>query len=126
MSSFFSTPQPQQPQPLFQPQQQQQPFQQSSPFFQPQQQQQLQIPQPQQQFQQQQQQLQQQQQQQQQRQPFLFTNEKTPARYSTKWADLHPDSQKIMLQIEEWILEYRDESQRLDQCSRLYDSSVSN
>lgn len=26
----------------------------------------------------------------------------------------------------ERILEYRDESQRLDQCSRLYDSSVSN
>ncbi|XP_022751315.1 nuclear pore complex protein NUP58-like [Durio zibethinus] len=123
MSSFFSTPQPQQPQPLFQPQQQQQPFQQSSPFFQPQQQQQqqqqqLQFPQP-----QQQQQLQQQQQQ----QPlFLFTNDKTPANYSTKWADLHPDSQKILLQIEERILEYRDESQRLDQCSRLYDSSVSN
>lgn len=30
------------------------------------------------------------------------------------------------MQIEERILEYRDESQRLDQCSRLYDSSVSN
>ncbi|KAM2008771.1 hypothetical protein EV1_003387 [Malus domestica] len=29
-------------------------------------------------------------------------------------------------QIEERILWYRDESQRLDQCSRLYDSSVSN
>jgi len=26
----------------------------------------------------------------------------------------------------ERILEYRDESQRLDQCSRLYDSSISN
>jgi hypothetical protein len=26
----------------------------------------------------------------------------------------------------ERILEYRDESQRLDQCNRLYDSSVSN
>ncbi|XVE87207.1 hypothetical protein DITRI_Ditri18aG0097600 [Diplodiscus trichospermus] len=123
MASFFATPQPQQPQPLFQPQQQQQPFQQSSPFFQPQQQQQqLQFPQPQQQFQQQQQQLQQQRQQ----QLFLFTNDKTPANYSTKWADLHPDSQKFLLQIEERILEYRDESQRLDQCSRLYDSSVSN
>ncbi|XP_021273914.1 nuclear pore complex protein NUP58 [Herrania umbratica] len=123
MSSFFSTPQPQQPQPLFQPQQQQQPFQQSSPLFQPQQQQQqqqLQFPQQHQQFQQQQQQ------QQPQQQLFLFTNEKTPASYSTKWADLHPDCQKILLQIEERILEYRDESQRLDQCSRLYDSSVSN
>ncbi|KAI7730995.1 hypothetical protein M8C21_018250, partial [Ambrosia artemisiifolia] len=57
---------------------------------------------------------------------FLFTNEKTPASYGTKWADLHPDSQKFLLQIEERILEYRDESQRLDQCGRLYDSSVSN
>ncbi|KAJ1415237.1 putative nuclear pore complex protein [Sesbania bispinosa] len=50
----------------------------------------------------------------------------TPASYSTNWADLHPDSQKFLLQIEERILEYRDESQRLDQCSRLYDSSISN
>lgn len=65
-------------------------------------------------------------QQQQQQQLFIFTNDKAPASYGTKWADLHPDSQKILLQIEERILEYRDESQRLDQCSRLYDSSVSN
>lgn len=67
-----------------------------------------------------------QQQQPQQQQLFIFTNDKAPASYGTKWADLHPDSQKILLQIEERILEYRDESQRLDQCSRLYDSSVSN
>lgn len=57
---------------------------------------------------------------------FLFTNDKTPASYGTKWADLHPDSQKVLLVIEERILEYRDESQRLDQCSRLFDSSVRN
>ncbi|GLU19967.1 hypothetical protein SLE2022_361870 [Rubroshorea leprosula] len=131
MSFSFLTPQPQQPQSLFSTPQQPQPFQQSSPFFsQPplqQQQQQLQFPQQTQQFQQQQQQQQQQPpQQQQQQQQFLFTNDKAPANYSTKWADLHPDSQKILLQIEEKILEYRDESQRLDQCSRLYDSSVSN
>ncbi|GAB4847031.1 Nucleoporin p58/p45 [Ancistrocladus abbreviatus] len=87
------------------PQQQQSPFQ----------------SQPQQQFQIQQQQLQQQQQ-----QLFLFTKERTPATYGTKWDDLHPDSQKVLLQIEERILEYRDESQRLDQCTRLFDSSVSN
>lgn len=31
-----------------------------------------------------------------------------------------------MRHYRERILEYRDESQRLDQCSRLYDSSVSN
>lgn len=112
--SLFATPQQQQPQ-------QQSPFQpqQTSLFF-PQQQQQ------QQQFQQQQFQQQQQQQQQPQQQLFLFTNDRTPASYSTSWADLHPDSQKILLQIEERILEFRDESQRLDQCSRLYDSSVSN
>ncbi|KAF2283658.1 hypothetical protein GH714_013390 [Hevea brasiliensis] len=57
---------------------------------------------------------------------FSLPRDKAPANYSTKWADLHPDSQKLLLQIEEQILEYRDESQRLDQCSRLYDSSVSN
>ncbi|PRQ47811.1 putative nucleoporin p58/p45 [Rosa chinensis] len=99
-----------------QPQQQQQQQQQQSPF-QPQQfqsQSPLQFQPPPQQQQQQQQQL------------FLFTNDKTPASYGTKWADLHPDSQKILLQIEERILGYRDESQRLDQSSRLYDSSVSN
>ncbi|XP_042974749.1 nuclear pore complex protein NUP58 [Carya illinoinensis] len=127
--SMFSTPQPQQQQQLFQPQAQT--FQQSSPFFpqqqQQQQQQQLQLFQPPQQQQQQQQQFQQQQQQQQQQQHlFLFTNDKTPANYGTKWSDLHPESQKILLQIEERILEYRDESQRLDQCTRLYDSSVCN
>ncbi|RVX23213.1 Nuclear pore complex protein NUP58 [Vitis vinifera] len=122
--SLFSSPQPQQPQQLFQPQPQpQQPFQQPNPFLQQQQQQQQQ----QQLQQQQQQQFQQPQFQQQQQQPlYLFTNDKAPATYSTKWADLHPDSQKFLLQIEERILEYRDESQRLDQCGRLYDSSVSN
>lgn len=110
--SGFST-QPQQN--LFQPQSQPNSFQQTNLFQQTQQQQQ----QPQQfQFQQQQQQ--------QQQQLYLLTNDKTPATYNTKWADLHPDSQKILLQIEERILEFRDESQRLDQCSRLYDSSVSN
>ncbi|XP_068657041.1 nuclear pore complex protein NUP58-like [Aristolochia californica] len=102
--SFFApTPQPQQQQSLFQTPPQ------SSPFIQ---QQQLQQQQPQQQLQQQ--------------QFYLFTSDKSPAHYNTKWSDLHPDSLKILLQIEERILEYRDESQRLDQCSRLYDSSVTN
>ncbi|XP_019421984.1 PREDICTED: nuclear pore complex protein NUP58-like isoform X2 [Lupinus angustifolius] len=121
--SLFSTPQQQsQQQNLFQPQQQQQQQQQQSPF----QQSSFFQQQPQQQQQQQQQfQAQQQQQQQHQNQMFLFTNDKTPASYSTSWTDLHPDSQKFLLQIEERILEYRDESQRLDQSSRLYDSSVS-
>lgn len=68
----------------------------------------------------------QQQQQQQQEQIHLFTTEKTPVTYQTKWADIHPDSQKLLLQIEERILEYRNESERLDQCVRLYDTSALN
>ncbi|CAH9084202.1 unnamed protein product [Cuscuta europaea] len=114
--AFSFTPQPQQQTSLFQTppsQPQPSPFSQVNPFSQ--------TPQPQFNFQ-----PQQQQQQQQLQQLFLFTNSKTPATYGTKWADLHPDSQKVLLKIEEKILEYRDESQRLDQCSRLYDSSVSN
>ncbi|WCJ31044.1 Nuclear pore complex protein NUP58 [Euphorbia peplus] len=122
--SLFTTPQ-QQPLSLFQSQPQQ--FQQSSSLFPQQQQQQQQQPQQfLQQFQQQQQQIQQPSQQHHHHQLYLFTNDKAPANYSTKWADLHPDSHKVLLQIEERILEYRDESQRLDQCSRLYDSSISN
>ncbi|KAL8167367.1 hypothetical protein V2J09_008866 [Rumex salicifolius] len=103
--SLFSTPQQQQ----------------VSPFQFPNQQQQQQ---PQSLFSQQQQQFQQHQQQTQ--QFFLFTKDRAPAGYSTKWEDLHPDSQKVLLQIEEKVLEHRDESQRLDQCSRLFDSSISN
>uniref|UniRef100_A0A1J3GH66 Nuclear pore complex protein NUP58 n=1 Tax=Noccaea caerulescens TaxID=107243 RepID=A0A1J3GH66_NOCCA len=135
--NLFSTPQQQQqqqqqtPQSLFPTQQQMfqpPPQPQSNSFFSPQPQPQQQAPsfQPQQfQLQQQQQQQNQNQQQQQVQQLYLFTNDKAPASYSTKWADLHPDSQKLLLQIEEKVLEYRSESQRLDQCSRLYDSSVS-
>ncbi|XP_022894930.1 nuclear pore complex protein NUP58 isoform X2 [Olea europaea var. sylvestris] len=107
--SFTPQPQPQQQSP-FQPS----PFSQTTPFQQPHQFQ----------FQPQQPQLQQQQTQHPQ-QLYLLTSDKSPATYSTKWDDLHPDSRKLLLQIEEKILEYRDESQRLDQCSRLYDSSVS-
>ncbi|KFK30341.1 hypothetical protein AALP_AA7G249000 [Arabis alpina] len=105
-NTFFSQPpqqQQQQTQSLFPPQQQQSP----SLFQFPQQQQQIQ------------------QQQQVQQQLYLFTNDRAPANYSTKWTDLHQDSQKVLLQIEEKILESRSESQRLDQCNRLYDSSVS-
>jgi len=89
--SLFATPQQQQ-------QPQQSPFQpQQTSLFLPQSQQQQFQPQQQQQFQPQQQQ---QQAQQAQQQLFLFTNDRTPASYSTNWADLHPDSQKILLQIE--------------------------
>ncbi|GBG59885.1 hypothetical protein CBR_g66690 [Chara braunii] len=44
-----------------------------------------------------------------------------PVSFSSKWEDIHPDSQRLLLQIEERILEYRDESRRLDQCQRLHD-----
>ncbi|KAH9306635.1 hypothetical protein KI387_011039 [Taxus chinensis] len=104
-----------------------------APSFQEQQQQQFQQQQQQQQFQQQQQQFQQQQQQQQQHASgqnqqhiHLFTNERTPVTFQTKWADIHPDSQKLLSQIEERILQYRHESQMLDQCGRLYDISALN
>ncbi|KAJ4872240.1 Nuclear pore complex protein NUP58 [Raphanus sativus] len=56
---------------------------------------------------------------------YLFTNDKAPASYSTEWTDLHPDSQNLLLEIEKKIMEYRTESQRLDQSSRLFDSSIS-
>ncbi|KAF8085343.1 hypothetical protein N665_0671s0021 [Sinapis alba] len=115
----FSTPQQPQktPQSPFQtPQQISQP--QCNPFFSQPQQQQTPSFQPQQSQQQQQQRHQQQ-------QLYLFTNDKAPASYSTELTDLHPDSQKLLLEIEKKISEYRSESQRLDQCSRLYDSSIS-
>ncbi|CAN7033523.1 unnamed protein product [Brassica rapa subsp. trilocularis] len=61
----------------------------------------------------------------QQQQLYLFTNDDAPASYSTEWTDLHPDSQKLLLEIEKKILEYSSESQRLDQCNRLDVSSLS-
>ncbi|XP_078442310.1 hydroxyproline-rich glycoprotein family protein [Wolffia australiana] len=57
---------------------------------------------------------------------FLSKADKSPATYNTKWEELHADSQKYLLEIEARILEYRSESQRLDQCSRLSDSSITN
>uniref|UniRef100_A0A8R7RE19 Uncharacterized protein n=1 Tax=Triticum urartu TaxID=4572 RepID=A0A8R7RE19_TRIUA len=57
---------------------------------------------------------------------MLYTKEGKPAGYNTKWDELHADSQKALLQIEDKIREYKDESERLDQCSRLHDSSISN
>ncbi|KAG0474183.1 hypothetical protein HPP92_016040 [Vanilla planifolia] len=58
-------------------------------------------------------------------QMYLFTNDRSPASYGTKFEDLHPDSQKFLLKIEERIKEYKDECQRLEQNSRLFDSSMS-
>lgn len=57
---------------------------------------------------------------------MLYTTDMKPAGYNTKWEELHAESQKALLQIEDKIRDYRDESERLDQCSRLYDSSISN
>ena len=66
------------PSPFQQQQQQQQP---SFQFEQPQSQFQVQLPQ----------------------QPtFLFKADKSPATYNTKWEELHPDSQKYLLEIE-WV-----------------------
>ncbi|ONM55422.1 Nuclear pore complex protein NUP58 [Zea mays] len=86
----------------FQPQPQQQPQQQVAPAAQPQQ------PQPQHQ------------------KLMLYTTDMKPAGYNTKWEELHAESQKALLQIEDKVRDYRDECERLDQCSRLYDSSISN
>uniref|UniRef100_A0A0D9XEE8 Uncharacterized protein n=1 Tax=Leersia perrieri TaxID=77586 RepID=A0A0D9XEE8_9ORYZ len=61
-----------------------------------------------------------------QQQLMLYTADGKPAGYNTKWEELHSESQKALLQIEDKIREYRDESERLDQCSRLHDSSISN
>ncbi|CAN6204638.1 unnamed protein product [Urochloa humidicola] len=65
-------------------------------------------------------------QQQQQQKLMLYTTDMKPAGYNTKWEELHAESQKALLQIEDKVREYKDESERLDQCSRLYDSSISN
>ncbi|KAF8410585.1 hypothetical protein HHK36_003117 [Tetracentron sinense] len=46
-------------------------------------------------------------------------------RSSSRLSESSPSDRKCFV-CRERILEYRDESQRLDQCSRLYDSSVSN
>ncbi|MCO5574653.1 hypothetical protein L7F22_028443 [Adiantum nelumboides] len=65
-------------------------------------------------------------QQHQQQHVHLLTKDKVPVSYHSKWADLHPDSQNFFLQVEARILEYRDESRRLDECDRLFDSLALN
>ncbi|KAM1369814.1 hypothetical protein TB2_040230 [Malus domestica] len=73
------------------------------------------------------------------RKPYTFTADlltwsETPlafissqcGRHSLPHQPRHQCHLRHLPQIEERILGYRDESQRLDQCSRLYDSSVSN
>lgn len=53
----------------------------------------------------------------------LFTTAKMPVSYQTKWADLSPESQQLLLNIEERVQEYREESRRLEQRERIADSS---
>ncbi|KAJ1293451.1 hypothetical protein BS78_01G069400 [Paspalum vaginatum] len=56
----------------------------------------------------------------------LYTVDRGAAGYETKWKELHPDSQRLLLQIEDKIREYRDDSEQLDQCSHLADLSLCN
>ncbi|KAG6473119.1 nuclear pore complex protein NUP58-like isoform X1 [Zingiber officinale] len=57
-------------------------------------------------------------------QALLLATDGEPAGYDSKFEDLHPESQNILLQLEAWIYEYKAESNRLDQCSRLFGSSA--
>ncbi|RCV40741.1 hypothetical protein SETIT_9G079300v2, partial [Setaria italica] len=54
---------------------------------------------------------------------MLYTVDGGAAGYETRWEELHPVSQGLLLRIEDNIREYRDDSERLDQCSRLDDLS---
>ncbi|KAG0617157.1 hypothetical protein M758_5G168700 [Ceratodon purpureus] len=54
----------------------------------------------------------------------LLTNDKMPVSYQTKWADISPESQQLLLTIEERVREYREESRRLEQRERLTDSTA--
>ncbi|CAL4936135.1 unnamed protein product [Urochloa decumbens] len=53
----------------------------------------------------------------------LYTVDGGDAGYKTKWEELHPTSQRLLLQIEDNIREYRNDSELLDACSRLDDLS---
>ncbi|CAM6038987.1 unnamed protein product [Sphagnum compactum] len=54
----------------------------------------------------------------------LMTKERMPVSYQAKWADLHPDSQQLLLHIEERVQEYREESRRLEQRECVSDSNA--
>ncbi|XP_062214438.1 nuclear pore complex protein NUP58-like isoform X2 [Phragmites australis] len=56
----------------------------------------------------------------------MYTVDGGPAGYETKWEELHPVSQGLLLQIEDRIRQYRDECERLGQCSCLDDLSLCN
>ncbi|KAL2623403.1 hypothetical protein R1flu_003608 [Riccia fluitans] len=54
----------------------------------------------------------------------LMSVDRSLLSYQAKWSDIHDDSKAVLLAVEEKMLEYREESRRLDQCERLYDSSA--
>uniref|UniRef100_A0A453IV14 Uncharacterized protein n=2 Tax=Aegilops tauschii subsp. strangulata TaxID=200361 RepID=A0A453IV14_AEGTS len=56
----------------------------------------------------------------------LYTAEGERAGYMTKWEELHPVSQHLLLQIEEKIRNERHACEQVEQCKRLSDPSVSN
>ncbi|XP_048531905.1 nuclear pore complex protein NUP58-like [Triticum urartu] len=56
----------------------------------------------------------------------LYTAEGEPAGYATKWEELHPVSQHLLLQIEDKIRDERPACEQVEQCRRLSDPSVSN
>ncbi|XP_039782443.1 uncharacterized protein LOC120649652 isoform X6 [Panicum virgatum] len=57
---------------------------------------------------------------------MLYTVDGGAAGYDTKWDELHPVSQGLLLQIEDNIREYRYDSEQLDECSHLDDLSPFN
>ncbi|KAK9810611.1 hypothetical protein WJX73_004479 [Symbiochloris irregularis] len=68
------------------------------------------------------------QQQQQQRLPALnaqtlVTANNQWANHSTKFSDIHPEGQKELRRLEQFIRQSREQCQELDQCSRLHSSS---
>ncbi|XP_066386043.1 nuclear pore complex protein NUP58-like isoform X2 [Miscanthus floridulus] len=57
---------------------------------------------------------------------MLYTVDGRATSYETKWDELHPFSQGLLLQIEDRIREHRDDSEQLDQCRRFDDLSLCN
>eukprot|EP00850_Spirogloea_muscicola_P020008 SM000205S06215 [mRNA] locus=s205:13968:16331:- [translate_table: standard] len=58
------------------------------------------------------------------RQVHLATKDAAPAAYGTKWDNLHPDSQKLLLAVEAKVAACRAESLQLDQCRLLHEHDV--
>ncbi|KAK3149237.1 hypothetical protein QOZ80_3AG0214750 [Eleusine coracana subsp. coracana] len=56
----------------------------------------------------------------------LYTLAGGCAEYETKWGELHPASQMLLLRMEEIIGKHKYQSQQLDQCNYLHDPSLYN